>query len=66
MKLKEVYKSRTLTFNTVIGAAIPLFNHFFPSIAITAELANQVLVLGNIALRFLTDSPVGKNNEQTG
>ena len=60
MKTIDVLKSRTVTFNLIIGAVIPLFNSLMPQYAITAEVTNQILVLGNLALRFLTDSSVGK------
>jgi len=62
VEIKEVVKSRTISFNAIMGAAIPLFNHFFPGYAITAALANDILVLGNIALRFMTDRAVGQRD----
>ena len=60
MKTKDLAKSRTLTFNAIVGAGVPLFNHLFPQIALTAELTTNVLVLGNMLLRFMTDKAVGK------
>ena len=59
MKIADVLKSRTVSFNAIMGAAIPLFNSLAPQYAITAEVVNQILVLGNLALRFITDKPVG-------
>jgi|GEM_PF-5277951 len=64
MKIKDVFKSRTVSFNALIGAAVPIWNHVaalaFPQAVIGAELANNMLVFGNLLLRFMTDGPVGK------
>ena len=58
MKILDIFRSRTITFNAIMGAFIPLFNSLVPQYAITAEIANQILVLGNLALRFITNSSV--------
>ena len=60
MKIKDLFKSRTVSFNAIVGAVIPLFNSLFPQYAIGAEVINQILVLGNLALRFMTDSSIGE------
>lgn len=64
MKLQKALKSRTLTFNAAVGAVVPVFNHFFPQVALTADMVNNILILGNIALRFMTEKAVGASDEE--
>ena len=63
MRIKDAAKSRTISFNAIFMAGVPLFNTLFPEIAISAELATQIFGFGNLILRFLTDKPVGKIDE---
>lgn len=54
---KKWYQSKTLWFNVVM-AVLDVVNGVYGVVNIPAELKVYVLVIGNVALRFLTTQPV--------
>lgn len=71
--MKHPLKSKTVIFNAVLGSVVALAavaQDFLPLFEIEDTIRNSVMAVsagvgavGNTILRFVTDSPIGFNDE---
>jgi len=58
MTIVQIFKSKTLDFNTIVVALFALLTHL--GIEVPAEVMTGVLAIGNYILRFITKKPLAE------
>jgi len=56
MQIKQIVKSKTINFNALMVALMGVAAAM--GYEIPSEVSNAILILGNVALRFITKEPL--------
>jgi len=58
MKIRQIAKSKTISFNALVPAIVVILGQF--GVEVSTELAATIMSIGNIILRLVTKVPISE------